>query len=139
MPRFVLLYHDCPEGVPRTSHWDFMLESGNVLRTWALQELPRDWRMAHLPTLALFPSCPPLASGNIVMALQLADHRRDYLDLEGPLGRSRGSVIRVVAGNYEEVAKSIEEWRVKLSAEDFSADVRFSLGEAGWTLQLHHV
>ncbi len=134
MPRFVLLYHDCPEGVPRTSHWDFMLESRDVLRTWALEELPRDWRMVHLRTLAMFPNCPPLASGNIVTALQLADHRRDYLNFEGALGGGRGSVIRVVAGNYEEVTKSTEEWCVKLSTEDFSADVRLLRGEAGWML-----
>ena len=36
MPRFVVLRHDAPRGL----HWDFMLEIGPVLATWALDREP---------------------------------------------------------------------------------------------------
>src|SRR5436190_3749443 len=100
MPRFVLLYHDCPPTYERTSHWDLMLESGDVLRTWALERLPRDWRAVRSITSAVHPNCPLLAGENIVAALQLRDHRRDYLELEGPLTGDRGTVMRVAVGTY---------------------------------------
>src|SRR4029079_11706988 len=100
MPRFVLLYHDCPPNYERTSHWDFMLESGDVLRTWALDRLPRDWEGAFARTSPVYPDCPLLAGDNTVAAMQLGHHRRDYLELEGPLSGDRGTVMRVAAGTY---------------------------------------
>lgn len=99
MPRFVLLYHRCPPGYPRPSHWDLMLESGDMLRTWALAALPRAWQAAHSRTLHKG-DCPPLGSENEVEALQLADHRLAYLHFEGALSEQRGTVFRVAEGNY---------------------------------------
>src|SRR5687768_6367400 len=61
MPRFVLLYHECPPDYVRESHWDFMLEAAGVLRTWAVAKLPRSWRAAWEKTAALHPDCPVLA------------------------------------------------------------------------------
>ena len=34
MPRFALLIHDAPRGM----HYDFFLEVGDVLKTWALPQ-----------------------------------------------------------------------------------------------------
>ena len=114
MPRFVLLYHDCPPNYERASHWDFMLESGDVLRTWALERLPRDWQAAHSRTVGAYPNCPPLSPDNTVAAMQLGDHRRDYLELEGPLSGDRGTVMRVAAGTYRSEHESPGDWRVVL-------------------------
>jgi hypothetical protein len=100
MPRFVLLYHDCPPGYVRPSHWDLMLEAGDVLETWALAQLPRDWQAAHERTAATHPHCPPLAAGNAVPAERLPDHRIAYLDYEGPVSGDRGNVVRVAVGAY---------------------------------------
>jgi hypothetical protein len=100
MPRFVLLYHRCPPTYVRPSHWDLMLESGDMLRTWALPQLPQEWHAAHIRTAKEDRECPPLAAGNEVESRQLADHRRDYLDYEGDLSGQRGAVIRVAAGTY---------------------------------------
>src|SRR4051812_41166798 len=100
MPRFVLLYHDCPPEYVRPSHWDLMLESGDMLRTWALAQLPRQWHAARTRTVERGGECPPLAAGNVVDARELADHRRDYLEFEGAICGQRGSVIRIEAGTY---------------------------------------
>src|SRR6185437_4307487 len=60
MSRFVLLEHDHPE-----LHWDLMLESGAVLRTWRL-------------------TAPP-CGGEVITAMASFDHRALYLDYEGPI------------------------------------------------------
>lgn len=76
MPRFVILTHDHP-----TWHWDFMLEAGDVLRTWRLDSDP--------------------SSSDPIEATPLPDHRLIYLDYEGPVSNQRGSVQRWDAGQYE--------------------------------------
>jgi hypothetical protein len=75
MPRFVILEHDYP-----SLHWDLMLETGNVLRTWRLANPPQP--------------------GKEVAAVYLAEHRRMYLDYEGPVSGDRGRVVRWDAGTY---------------------------------------
>jgi hypothetical protein len=69
MPRFVVLEHDYPY-----LHWDFMLEAGEVLRTWKLLALP--------------------AFAKEIPAEKSFDHRPKYLNYEGPIGGNRGRVIR---------------------------------------------
>ncbi len=138
MARFVLLYHDCPLNYKRRSHWDFMLESGDVLRTWALERLPRDWHVASSRTSAVHPNSPSLAVDNTVAAMQLSDHRRDYLELEGPLSGDRGSVVRVAAGTYHSEHEAPGDWRVVLASADLSPRVWLSRTEADdeqWTLR----
>ncbi len=73
--RFVILEHTF-EGV----HYDLMFEIGAVLRTWKV------WQ--------------PLASGQRRAAEFLADHRRLYLDYEGPVSGDRGQVTQWDAGTY---------------------------------------
>ncbi len=115
MPRFVLLYHECPPGYERTSHWDLMLETGDALRTWALEQLPRDWHAAHLQTTAFDPRCPPISDDNSVVAESLANHRLTYLDYEGPLSDNRGRVSRVASGDFRIRSTSPDSWCVILS------------------------
>jgi hypothetical protein len=74
-PRFVVLEHDHP-----FVHWDLMLEVGESLRTWRL-------------------AAPP-AAGAEVEATPLGDHRRLYLDYEGPVSGDRGRVIRWDQGSF---------------------------------------
>ena len=81
MPRFVILRHELPGPQRGPVHWDFMLQQGETLRTWALAELPSAG--LEIPTEAL------------------ADHRLAYLDYEGPVSGDRGSVSRWDCGEYE--------------------------------------
>lgn len=75
MPRYVILRHDHP-----ALHWDLMLEAGDMLRTWRLAAPPRP--------------------GVCVAAQPIGDHRRLYLDYEGPVSGDRGTVERWDAGTF---------------------------------------
>ena len=77
MLRFVVIEHDSPRGL----HWDFMLETGLVLATWALR-------------------APPDSSDPQV-AERLPDHRLAYLEYEGPVSGDRGTVVRWAHGTYQ--------------------------------------
>ena len=117
MPRFVLLEHNW-DGV----HWDLMLETGAVLRTWAIDA--------------------PLVAGTELAARALPDHRRHYLDYEGAVSGNRGTVRRVDAGTY-----SVLEWadtrvRVRLQGSQLVGEVVLcqvgekSEGASSWVLRL---
>ena len=90
MPRYVILEHDHPE-----LHWDLMLEIGEILRTWRL-------------------AAPPQAGGP-VRAEPSFDHRRLYLDYEGPVSGNRGNVVAWDRGTYEAVEEAPARVVVRLS------------------------
>ena len=75
-----------------------MLESGDALTTWSLAAEPE--------------SAPSIA------AVALPDHRRDYLDYEGPISEGRGSVTRVDQGNYQFVKLDPDEIIVLLAGRE---------------------
>ena len=107
MPRFVLLEHHW-NGV----HWDFMLERGDVLRTWAIDE--------------------PIVSGRDLPARLLGDHRRVYLDYEGEISGGRGRVERVASGTYRVVEWSEHLIKVELAGTQLAGELelRFAGGES---------
>ena len=75
--RYVVLHHT---GIEKP-HFDLMLETaaGSGLATWRMG----GW---------------PLQTG---MPMEhLAEHRRDYLEYQGPLSGNRGEVCRVAAGTH---------------------------------------
>jgi len=74
--RFVILLHETADG----SHWDLMLESGDVLLTWRLECDPTTHAQWPIP------------------ARRIADHRRAYLEYEGPISGNRGRVRRIAEG-----------------------------------------
>ena len=93
VPRYVILEH---EGL-RDRHWDFMLESGPALRTWALGGAPQ--------------------AGERLAAEALGDHRIEYLDYQGQVSGGRGTVARWDQGTYELLAESESELQVRLSGQ----------------------
>jgi hypothetical protein len=97
MPRFVVLLHEVPPGYPRGAHYDLMLEQGHSLWTWACESLP--------------------GMEKTTPAQRLADHRREYLDYEGPVSGDRGHVTRVDSGDYELVASEPALLQVRLAGE----------------------
>jgi hypothetical protein len=103
MPRFVVLLHETPPGYPRPAHYDLMLERGEALWTWAMEDLP--------------------AAGRPVMAERLRDHRPDYLDFEGDVSAGRGSVRRVEQGTYEVLSQSASELRLRLDGSAMQGEL----------------
>ena len=66
-------------------HWDFLIEDGPTLRTWAIDS--------------------PIRSGVIQPVRSLPAHRRIYLDYEGPISGNRGEVRR-----WDQGAARVEVW-----------------------------
>jgi DNA polymerase Ligase (LigD) len=92
MPRFIFLKHDCDE-----PHWDFMLESGTILRTWKLFAQPEIEK--EMAATASF------------------DHRLLYLDYEGPISGNRGTVTRFDSGSFEWIVNEKNRIVISLSGE----------------------
>jgi len=112
MPRFVILEHDHP-----VLHWDLMLETGEALKTW---------RLAGPPT-----------TGLRIAALYLAEHRRDYLDYEGPVSGGRGSVKRWDRGVYGALDQSHGRLMCTLEGNRLRGVVELRQVEADqWTFEL---
>jgi hypothetical protein len=77
--RFVIQEHTTPEGV----HWDLMLEDGDVLTTFRLEQ-------------------PPQAALNrTVRAIRIFDHPLRFLTYEGPVQKGTGRVKIVNRGTCD--------------------------------------
>ncbi len=87
--RYVVLRH---EGID-DPHYDLMFETspGSDLTTWRSKKWPIDTET-------------PL--------VQLGEHRRAYLEYEGPLSNDRGNVQRIAAGRYRLDRPSDTLWRI---------------------------
>lgn len=109
--RFVILFHQMPANSPRSSHWDFLLEhTDGTLRSWALSDEP--------------------AFGAEIPAEALPDHRREYLDYEGPISGDRGRVTRWDRGTYRTVSQFEHEWQVEIAGERLVGRVSLLQDEA---------
>jgi DNA polymerase Ligase (LigD) len=117
MPRFVLLEH-LWDGV----HWDFMLEAGEVLRTWAIDA--------------------PIVAGVDLPARAIGDHRRLYLEYEGEISGNRGRVRRLEEGTYRVLVWSADHVRVVLVGPQLVGEVDLrrvgtgSDGVASWNFRI---
>jgi hypothetical protein len=117
MPRFVLLEHRW-NGL----HWDFMLENGQTLRTWAIDA--------------------PVAVGQDLPARDLPDHRSIYLDYEGEVSGGRGRVRRLDEGTYDTFVWSASLVRVRLQGVQLVGEVELrqigkaSEGAGSWIFRL---
>ncbi len=101
MPRFVILKHSPGSSGPRKLHWDLMLERAGVLQTWALATLPGE-------------SIEPIS------AIQLPDHRLEYLEYQGPVSGHRGTVKHVERGEYEVLDDSPSTLKIKLAGQSLN-------------------
>jgi len=89
-----------------------MLETGDVLRTWAVAQEPR--------------------SGDTITAESLPDHRIAYLDYGGPVSGGRGTVTRWDEGTYEAVKHTDDEIIVSVDGKRLSGTVQLErTAEAG--------
>lgn len=106
MPRFVVLVHDHP-----FVHWDFLLESGDVAKTWRLLESPAHWLFMPAAT---------------IVAESIGDHRLEYFDYQGPVCRERGSVARWDHGAAEQLPSSDSVIRLQLTGTRLSGELQLA-------------
>lgn len=77
---FVILEHDWP-----MLHWDMLIDLDACqerVATWAINHLPKDFAYSG-------------------QAIKLTDHRRIYLNYEGPISGNRGKVERIYSGSFQ--------------------------------------
>ena len=91
--RFVILHHCQPGG----EHWDLMIEQPRMLSTWRLSRNPLD----H--------------PGETIPARRIGDHRKAYLDYEGPVSDDRGKVHRVDGGTYQLLRQTDDVWEIAIA------------------------
>lgn len=92
--RFVILTHHTSDG----THWDLMLQWGEVLKTWSL-------------------SRPADQYGSTLEGTPLPDHRIIYLDYEGPLSDGRGEVCRWDSGRFALLEEAADHLLLKLEGK----------------------
>jgi len=114
MLRFVILNHDHPH-----LHWDLLLEQfgKETLRTWRLEQPP--------------------APGAVIQAEALPDHRRMYLDYEGPISGNRGEVQRWDSGEYEVLLQTATEIVMRFEGTRIQGEAMLQCNESGtWTFKV---
>jgi hypothetical protein len=95
------------------------------------------WQLAENPVNLV------RASGvNAIPARRIQDHRRFYLDYEGPVSGNRGHVTRVDRGTYTLLNQQPRHWSVRLAGSvligTFDLEAKDDLKEADagekWTV-----
>lgn len=121
-PRFVVQQHDAT-----SMHYDFRLEAGGVLKSWAV------------------PKGPPLEAGEKRLAMPTEDHPLDYEGFEGVIPEGEygaGPVIVWDTGIYEnrtrdssgrqvDVAEAVERGHVKVALNGRKLRGGYSLNRMG--------
>lgn len=106
MLRYVVLRHEInPDSTNISggaSHWDLMLQDEGKLLTWAIERLPNLSKSDEL---------------NAIPCKQLARHRIEYLDYEGPISGDRGTVTRWDCGTFQWKSRTTNELVAILSGE----------------------
>ena len=109
MPRFVILEHQ-REG--EETHWDLMLEVGDILKTFRLD------------------SPPDGNAQRIAEATSIFDHTRRCLTYEGPVKQGKGCVRRVDVGTYETRSQDSAHWKLALVGQTLSGEYELNRSEA---------
>jgi hypothetical protein len=119
LPTYVILHHTAhgPE------HWDFMLDTGNALATWQLLDDP---------------SLLNIENHDPIRATRIGDHRRAYLNYEGPVSGGRGKVHRIDQGTCEMIEQTKKSWTIHLKGTILQGTFRLTLEHRRsneWSLQ----
>jgi hypothetical protein len=93
--KFVIQQHSSETEV----HWDFMLESADVLQTYRLDKDPQQLIQS------------------IANAIKIFDHPPKFLTYEGPVNKGRGSVKIAESGSYEITHQADDRIELDLNGE----------------------
>jgi len=93
--KFVIQKHTSGNNV----HWDLMLESGDCLQTWRLDENPNE------------------IVNRSVGAVKIFDHPLKFLTYEGPVNEGKGRVRITDAGTYQTIRQGSETIELVLNGQ----------------------
>lgn len=111
--RFVILIHDHP-----FLHWDLLLENEASLRSWRLLTDPEG-----------------LMRGERIPAEAIPDHRKVYLDYQGPISGDRGSVSQWDAGTFELTAETPTASGLEFAGRCIQGHFKMMCEAGQWSLQ----
>ena len=101
--RFVILHHHQLDGEQNDhqfkEHWDFMIEQAETLATWQLFENPTQ------------------NPNSEIQAKRIADHRKAYLEYEGPVSQNRGQVQQIESGTCVVKKSAPTNWIIELKGK----------------------
>ena len=112
--RYVILHHRIGGG----EHWDLMLERDDVLLTWQLRREP------------VSPAALPAP------AHRIQDHRKAYLEYEGPITGDRGNVKRADRGSVKFIVFTDSSMEIDLSGGRLTGRFRLSISGNEWLFEL---
>ena len=92
---FVIQKHSNSKGV----HWDFMLESGQILETYRIDNEPKDMLQKETNGVKIF------------------DHQPKFLTYQGPVNNGQGSVTIVERGTYQIISKDKTKIVLKIEGQ----------------------
>ena len=108
-----MLRHEDREGV----HYDLMVDTGAALTTWKCPVPPESARESPL------------------VCRQIGDHRRLYLDYEGPISGDRGEVCRHDRGRCAVLEGSPDAWQIEFEGGKLKGPYELSrLVDDSWQL-----
>jgi hypothetical protein len=111
--RFVVQEHTTPDGV----HWDLMLEKGEILTTFRLDQSPEG------------------VSTGTVRATKIFDHPLKFLTYEGPVQKGTGKVRIVERGTCEALVEGEDIITLTLQGTTLQGDFTLTrIGGASWQL-----
>jgi hypothetical protein len=115
--RFVVQEHTTPDGV----HWDLMLEKGEVLTTFRLEQPPE------------------VASTGATRATKIFDHSLKFLTYEGPVQKGTGKVRIVDRGTCDVPVEEEDVITLRLHGTILQGDLTLTRIEGtSWQLALRH-
>ena len=115
--RYAILQHRDRAG----EHWDFLIEQPAALATWK------------------FPNNPTARDALPMEGVRIADHRKAYLDYEGPVRGDWGHVRRVDGGICDILETAEAAWRFELRGGRLAGRFTLRLCGAGadrWRLEV---
>src|SRR5512140_3262417 len=114
--RFVVLRHSDGSG----THFDLLIDQGETLATWK------------------FAAPPETAAAAPLGGERIGDHRRVYLDYEGPVSGDRGHVSRHDHGTCLVADQTAAAWTVEFRGERLSGRYTLALrdgADQSWCLR----
>ncbi len=92
---YVILKHTGPDDI----HWDFMLESEDLLSTWRI-------------------SIPPAELSNTATtAEKIFDHSKKFLTYRGPVNKGKSNVTIADKGTYSIISENKDQLQIRIKAK----------------------